>query len=148
MAVAERNFPFPFASDVSTVLVDLFRVWIAPTENGVLDFASKAALVQVSHDGDMVALLVHRLSTLKNDLPIGRVASLNDEATRIWVPTILSQLVFQPCDTDVSCHFEVSKTSRSLEDIHWWLGVGQWARWWIRRYFLCQPRNPTRRTVC
>ena len=148
MAYLERGCPIPFPSDVLTDVVDSVRVQIAPTKDDVLELAGKSALVEVSHDGRTVQLLVRRPSTRKNDLRTGRVASLlDDEPTRIFVPMLLRPLVLQRCHADVSCHFGVARTSRMLERFYWWIGMEQRVRWWIRRCSMCQARKSPRRTV-
>lgn len=77
----------------------------------MLDRASEAALVEFSHDEDTVTLLVRRISTRRNDLSTGRMASLlKDESTSGLVPMMLRPLVLQPCDPNMSCHFGVFET--------------------------------------
>lgn len=79
----ERSCPVPVPSDVLTDVVDSFEVRIASTKDEVLNLASKAALDEVSRDGDTATLLICTPLTRRNDLSTGRGAShLNDEPTR------------------------------------------------------------------
>lgn len=110
MPFSQRGCPVPFYSDVWTDVVDSFGAPMAPTKEGVLTIASNATLVEVSHDGETVMLLVCRPLTRRNDLVTGHVGSLlNDEPTMIFVPMMLRPLVLPWCHANVSCYFGVSR---------------------------------------
>lgn len=147
-----RRKSFPSTSTyIPSVLksnVDQFGVRIVPAGDEVLDLATKTASVEVSHDVERVALLVHRPSTCRNYLPAGRVVSLlNNEPARTFVPLMLGPLVLQQCHADVSCHFGVSKALPLLEALLLVDWGGACARWWIRRCVFGQARKFPRRMV-
>lgn len=148
VAVSERGCPTLFPSEVQTDMVDLFGVCIAPTKDGVLDLASNAALVEASHDGEAVLLLVCKPPTRKSELPTGHVACLpNDHPTKILVPMMPRPLVLQRCNAVRSYHFGVLRTLRVLEFFFWCVGVDQCVRWWLGRCFKCEARMNSRRIV-
>lgn len=69
-----------------------------PIKKEMLDLASEAALLKVSRGEETMPLLVRRPLTRKNDIPIGRVASiLNDDPTRISVNMMLRPPALQRC---------------------------------------------------
>lgn len=91
---------------------------------------SLAALVQVSHGGDPVSLLVPRLSRRKNDLSRYRVANLpKDESKTSFVLMMLCPLVLQGCHAGVPCHLEF-RGLFMLDRFHWGIVMEQCVPWY------------------
>lgn len=81
-AYLERRCPAHFRCDVLTEMVHLFGKQIALTNGEVIDQASRATLLEVSHDVSKFLLLHGTRSTRKKGLPTSHDARIpGDEST-------------------------------------------------------------------
>lgn len=81
------------------------------------------------------------------DINPGQYARLlGDEPVKTYVPLLLRPGVME-CSHREAVHLGEKMTLGSLHKFHWWIGMDESAKWWLRRCYTCQARESTRQTV-